>query len=209
MTDKILDIWAIQNNPEELYTALKNIKTDVVIFKNVICKFKVGSKTVKMQYDSLIYSEESDTIILLMRGGEAKIEDAEKYFEDNNIEYDIVNFMDLSEDYAPTKTKEFWFARESYVVEDAVKDSITKGNLSCYYNPDIMGHIYFDYYYGKNNKQGNLISIPLKGYIEFEDKFILPTHSRKQKNIYVDDIINILKHNRIKYKYVKTESLNI
>ena len=58
MTNKVLDIWAIQNEPNEIYTALKNIKTDVLIFKNVICKFRVGDNLINRKFDNMIYSEE-------------------------------------------------------------------------------------------------------------------------------------------------------
>ena len=55
MSERVLDIWAIQNNPEEIYNALENITHDVVIFKHLICKFKIGEKLIfSCLYDTLI-----------------------------------------------------------------------------------------------------------------------------------------------------------
>ena len=209
MNEKVLDIWAIQNNPNEIYSALKNITHDVVIFKNLLCKFKIGNNKISSRiFNNVIYSEGSDTFIMLQQGSEATIEEVEKYLNAHEIDYNIVNFMHVNQTQTSGDNKEFWFARESYVVEDAIKDSVEKGNNSCKYCPSIKSSIIFKYPVLKkiydsdvlNATQLNdevLLKISFRGLIEFEDKYILPTLSLHQKNLHFKDIMKLLNENNI------------
>ena len=195
--ERILDIWAIQKFPNELFTALNNIKKDVIIFKNCLCKFKIGNKKIKTrQFDTVIYSEESDTMIMLMRGGKATSEMAEKYLDEHNIMYHIVNFIELPEFKDDENLKEFWFAREKNVLEDAVDDSLKRNNSSCYYDPNTKSKLIFKYSL-KNDDDVIMFTISFKGIIEFEDKFILPTLSNNQHNLHKDDILELLNDKNI------------
>ena len=210
MIKTVLDIWAIQNNPDELYAALQNITHDVLIFKNLICKFLVGNKTIKTtQFDNIIYSEGSDMLILLQRDGKAKIEDAERYLQKKNIMYNVVEFIDVKPHEKPKKAKEFWFAREQYVLEDAIEDSKRKKITHCSYYPEVRSKMIFKYptffaYRDVLVDNPNYISnepmmkIAFKGVIEFDDKLILPTVSKDRKNLHSDDILNTLSDYGIK-----------
>ena len=194
--EKVLDLWAIQKYPNELYTALDNIKNDVIIFKNCICEFTIGKKRIKTrQFDTIIYSEESDTMIMLMRGGKATSEMAEKYLDEHGIDYHIVNLIELPDFKDDEKVKEFWFAREKYVVEDAVKDSVTKGQTTCKYDPDIKSKIIFKYRLIEGDAP--LIKIHFRGLIEFDDKYVLPTKSFVQWNLHREDVLKVLEDNNI------------
>lgn len=209
MTDRVLDIWAIQNYPNEIYTALKNITNDVVIFKHLICKFKIGNKLVQTcLYDSVIYSEGSDTLIMLKRDGKATIEQAEKYFDEHDIDYHVVDFMPTEQTQIDGENKEFWFARDGYVVEDAVEDSIEKGNTFCKYAPHVKSCIIFKYPVHKAMKNSSvlnarylddefLLKISFRGLVEFGDKYILPTISQIQRNLYFSDVMHILNKYKI------------
>ncbi len=209
MTDRVLDIWAIQNYPNEIYTALKNIINDVVIFKHLICKFKIGNKLVQTcLYDSVIYSEGSDTLIMLKRDGKAEIQQAEKYFDEHEIDYQVVDFMPTEQTQIEGENKEFWFARDIYVVEDAVEDSIEKGNTSCKYDPSVKSSIIFKYPVHKKLEDSQVLNarfldneflfkISFRGLVEFEDKYILSTISKVQNNIHYSDIMDILERHKI------------
>ena len=58
-----LDVWAIQYYPEELLTALTQIKEGMnIIYSNLTCAFRIGSKDIKTrQFDTILYNEESDS----------------------------------------------------------------------------------------------------------------------------------------------------
>lgn len=218
MTDRVLDIWAIQNYPNEIFTALKNITNDVVIFKHLICKFKIGNKIVQTcLYDSVIYSEGSDTLIMLKRAGKAEIQQAERYFDEHGIDYQIVDFMPTEQTQFEGDNKEFWFARDGYVVEDAVEDSIKKGNYFCQYAPMVKSSITFKYpVHRKLNDspvlnacyldEEFLFKISFRGVVEFDDKYILPTLSHVQKNLHFNDVMQIL--NKYKINVTIDENLD-
>ncbi len=194
---KILDIWAIQLAPNELYTALKNIKSDVTIFENLICEFNFNGKILNRQFDNLIYSEDDDTLILLMRSGLANIEQAKDFFDDNNIPYNTIKFSKSISKFEDDKDlKEFWFARDLYVVEDAIKDSISKGNNICKVDFNVPAYITLKYL-TNNNKLYNLLKINLKGAMEFEDKIVAITHTKHQNNITPLEVYNVLNENAV------------
>lgn len=205
----ILDLWAIQKDPNELYIALDNIKNDVIIFKNCICVFKIGKKLVETrQFDTIIYSEESDTMIMLMRGGKATSDMAEEYLDQHNINYDIVNFIDLPQFECDDNMKEFWFAREMYVLENAIDDSIKKAETSCKYDPNIKSKLIFKYLL--NNGDAPMLKIVFRGLIEFQDKYILPTFSYKDKNLQEPAILKALDYKNIDVEFFDAETeLNI
>lgn len=64
-----LDIWAVQDDPEEVITALDNIKTDndIILYTNALCKFQIGNENItSRQFDTFLYSEENDILVMLM-----------------------------------------------------------------------------------------------------------------------------------------------
>ena len=201
MKNKYLDIWAIQKLPEELYNALKNIKSDVTIFENALCEFRVGGKVLKSrQFDKIIYSEESDTVVFLMRDGVATLEQAEKYFDENGIDYNKITLFKNKRPYEnDLSIKEFWFARDLYVVEDAVEDSKNRGNTSCVYDENEQASLTFRYV-TESNKQYQIFKINFCGMIEFDDKIILITHSRTKNDLTSPAILDCLEEKGIEIK---------
>lgn len=198
MENENLDIWAIQNNPMEIYSALKNITSDVIIYKNVMCKFKIASKNVKsLKYSDIIYSKDSDVVVFLMRNNRKFLEKAERYFDKNNIEYNIVEFMDTEGKHVQTENMpEFWFARDAYVLEDAVKESVSMGNYNCMFYPNVQSLIRFKHPTIKSDASmgsEDLFGVNFLGLIKFDDKIILPTYSKNENNITATDVLNILK----------------
>ena len=77
--NKTLDVWAIQKHPEELYTALENIKTDqgdLILFTNLNSNFQLNGQTVGRQFDTELYyvGKDNDALILLQKDGQASAE---------------------------------------------------------------------------------------------------------------------------------------
>ncbi len=68
-----LDVWAIQTDKSEMYDALDQIKTDgdVIIYSDLVCEFTVGGEEVKSrQFDTIVYSEQNDLLVMFMRKGQ-------------------------------------------------------------------------------------------------------------------------------------------
>ena len=215
MDSEILDIWAIQNNPLEIYSALKNIKSDVIIYKNVLCKFKIADKNVRyIKYNDVIYSKDSDVVIFLLRSNRQYLEKAEKYFDEHGVDYNIVTLMN-TENETKIEAKnlpEFWYARDAYVIEDAVSDSVSKGHNNCMFYPAVKSLIRFKYPTIKPDasmSSEELFGVNFLGLIKFEDKIILPTYSKNGNNITENEILSILQKYNIDTAVECEENLSL
>ena len=170
-----LDVWAIQEDPNELYTALDQIKEGLsIIYSNCICDFNVGENSViSRRFDTILYNEESDVFIMLMKNGEASKEDMLAYLEKKNKRYAEITFNKEDEFYDSAITsKEIWFARDGYVLEDATMDSLNKNITTCDFYPMVEGNMSFNYRTSQNEKfsvDGRIF----KGVVAFDDKIIL------------------------------------
>ena len=173
-----LDVWAIQHYPDELETALKNINNGIsIIYSNIISRLIIANQTLVINFNTVVYNEQSDILIMLMKGSKVSKEDIIKYLENNKKRYVEVTFnpKELYYDVNDSTLPEIWFARESYVLEDAIKDSINKGNMSCTYYPYTFAQLNLGY--KDNNKDVIELDGRLcKGIIKFDnvdDKIIL------------------------------------
>jgi len=199
-----LDVWAIQKYKDETKKALENVKKDSlgnILYLNCICKFTIGKKKIENRtFDACFYSEESDTVIFFARDMISENE-IEQYLEDAGVKYTIIRFLDRQEnDYKnDDEFPEIWFARESYVLEDALDDSIKKGDTFCEYKPDIESSIslsYRDTQGEKHEIEGRLC----KGMIMIGDKMILIIKQRDYRNMNEEDVRKVLDKKGIKYK---------
>ena len=170
-----LDVWAIQYYPEQLLTALSKIQDGMnIIYSNCICFFKVGDEIItNRQFDTILYNEESDILILLMRDGKATKLDIIKYLEENNKKYVEITFdaSALEEYQNDDSIPEIWFAREEYVLDDALKDSKNKNVNECTIYPNINSSINFGYNANDDNNyfiDGRIF----KSLIKLNDKLI-------------------------------------
>ena len=201
-----LDCWAIQTDSEELATALDQIDDGIsFIYSNCTCNFKIGNQEIKnRQFDTFLYNEDSDVLIMLMRGGKATKEDMIKYLEENGKEYYEVTFANPVEDYENTDDIDpIWFAREKYVLEDAINDSKSRGITSCEFYPFLTGSLNFGYISNTDNPysvDGRLF----RGLVKFDDKLVLIINQRenidangKMRNMSNQDVLDILKSNGI------------
>ena len=153
-----LDVWAIQKYPNELYTALENVKTDtgdLILFTNLECDFELNGQAVKRSFDTSLYYDAgngNDALILLMKDGIATANQIREYLEKKQLRYHEVSFAkdvtkELPEDFDNVYNEEkddenipeIWFAREEYVLRDALNDSIEQGNTTCDYYPLLQG----------------------------------------------------------------------
>lgn len=190
-----LDIWAIQFYGNELYNALSNIKKEGpnILFTNCMSQLKIGKNNIiSRQFDTCLYSEENDLLILLMRDGEKTSQDIRDYLNERGIPFHEVIFSNLEDKYKnDPEVPELWFAREKYVLEDAIKDSKEKNNYSCVFYPNVNSKLSIRYH---NERE---LSIPLdkrlfKGLIKFDDKLVLMINQGDVRNMNTQDIISTL-----------------
>ena len=209
-----LDVWAIQYYPEELLTALTQIKEGMnIIYSNLTCAFRIGSKEIRTrQFDTILYNEESDILIMLMRGGQAKKEDMIKYLEDNNKQYTEVSFAPTIEYYRDSDSiPELWFASEEYVIKDALNDSKIKGINYLEYYPNVIGNINLGYITNSNNSNISIDGRSIKGLIKLEDKIVLIINqeNNKDKNLDFINIISIIRENNMEFDIVLDKEVDI
>lgn len=193
-----LDIWAIQHDPEEVHTALENVKdSDTnILFKNCMSRVKIGSKRLKVSFDTIFYSEDSDVLILLMKNGDISAEQFQDLLDKKDIKYHEVEFYPLDLRKRKNDEKEIWFAREKYVLEDAIKGSKEKGIDSCRYYPKLSGNMDFSYFIDSCHMK-SFDSQHITGVVEFEDKLVLFIANGYSKNITLKEALEVLANHDI------------
>ena len=179
MSKNFLDIWAVQSYAHELPIALDNITTDdAIIFENAIIELKIDEEKIMDKiFCCVIYSEESDVMIMIMKNSPVTSEDAKNYLDSKGIPYHSVTFIeDINEYEIEVTTPEIWFARDSQGVEDAVCDSKSKDleSLSFTFNPETKSRLKFHFLTStEKNKITFDGKIRFKGMVKLEDKIIL------------------------------------
>lgn len=194
------DIWAIQYYPEVLQTALEKIKTGekVILYKNCSSKFKIGDKLISnRQFDTILYSEESDLLILLMRGGKATYEQIIIFLSKNKINYIEQDLKEINkEDYEDgDDIPELWFAREKYVVQDGINESKEKGIKKLKYYKNVQSQLLIG-----NNDKYETIELRCKGIIQLKDKLIMIINHNYNKNMSEQQVIDCIINSNIQYE---------
>lgn len=185
MENSNLDIWAIQREKEEINAALENVASSKnnILFRNCLCTFKIEETDINILFDTMFFAEDSDTLILLMRGGALSSEELIRELTKRDIFYNEVNFDDNDFSYEPDyNAKAIWFAREKYVLEDALKDSKEKGINQCNYYPNVEANLSMEYLtltFDKEKVDGR----DFKGLIELDDKLILLVNQNDKRNL--------------------------
>lgn len=121
-----------------------------------------------------------------MKDGIATADQIRQYLEKQGLKYHEVTFykdleekllQELSIPYEKEKydedIPELWFAREEYVLKDALNDSIAKGNTTCDYYPALEGILSLNYSSNQSPANFNVDERKIFGVISLEDKMIL------------------------------------
>lgn len=193
-----LDIWAIEYNKEEINIVLQNIKNSNtnILFNNCMSRIKLGSRRLKIAFDTVFYSEESDILILLMKNGPLSSTDFKLLLDNKGIIYNEVNFYPLDLRKRNNTEKTIWFAREKYVLEDAIKDSKEKKIDSCRYYPYLSGNMDFSYFIDRTHMK-SFDSQHIRGVVELDDKIVLIIANGYSKNITERETLEVLANNNI------------
>lgn len=194
-----LDIWAVQEDETEIQTALEQIKGGLsIIYDKVTCEMMIGSNNVQNRlFDLFLYNEESDTFIMVMKGSKASKEDMISYLEQHNLKYVEVTFLDddidnISDEKEEVDVPELWFARDTYVVEDAIDSSIERGVSTATIMSNVMGDLALFY----TNNYGHTEVVDgrmFKGLVSLPDKIVmLVNQGDESKNIKLEDLEKIM-----------------
>ncbi len=210
-----LETWFIQNYPDELMSALslieKNSKNNV-LFTNCESSFVLGGIHINsIKFDTILLSEESKILILLMKNGVVNKDDITKYLNNNGISYNEVVFCKKYENEDNEKNyyneiPELWFCTSSIELENALNHTKIKLNSNnCIYYPNISGHFSMKYI-SKDDEKINMLKFKNNSVITTCDKAILLYKSLSQEDI----IETINKMNFIYYisEYSKPKFVN-
>lgn len=151
---------------------------------------------------------------MLMQDGTVTKEDAIKLLEEKQLPIGEVSFQEPEYKYEQTdEMPELWFAREKYVLEDAIKDSVEKEEYACEYFPNVGGTIDFGFL-TRSEKYGKIDGRVIKGVIKFNDKMILIINQKGNKdefgnnrNLSPKKVIETLKQLGITYTINKSIDL--
>lgn len=220
-----LNVWAIQSNKEEIYKALKYVKKDSVdniLFLNCRSKLEIeGKEIVNKKFDSYFFSEEGDTLILFQKGTMDGLE-IQKCLNEAGVKYSIVSFIEkkklmvdeetgeiinIEEKSEETEEKDFWFARDKFVLNAAINDSLKKGNDECVYITNETASLtlgYVDRSKVKHEIEGRWT----RGTLIFEDKIVLLVKQNDERNLDKKDVLKILFNKNIKVHTKKKSKIN-
>ena len=174
---KILDIWAIHKNEQDLPIALDLIKTnDVIVFENAVVDLEIDGKIIKDKVAGCaIFSEESDVLILILQNSRLTAEDAKKMLDEKGIDYHLVAFERPWAVKTKKKSPDVWFARDSYIVADACNDTLDKGVTDLTYEFDRTKVASLDFKYVDSNEEKSTFAgrVIFTGVITLADKMVL------------------------------------
>lgn len=220
-----LDVWAIQTLPEELNTALDNVKTDndIILFTNVKSEFSLGDEQItSRQFDTFLYSEENDILVMLMRGGRVTADNIREYLDKKDFSYHEVSFARSPINHKDDLSiPELWFAREEYVVEDAFKDSIARGSKKDFeYFPFLTGNLSLNYRTDDEEEDLSFLEEQkpesysvdgrlFRGLIKLEDKIILLISQGETRNVNASDIGKIAQKYGFTYTILANEDFKL
>lgn len=190
-----LDIWAVQEDEKEMLTALEQIKSGLsIIYDNVACEMMIGSNNVTNRlFDLFLYNEDSDTFIMVMKGAKVNKEEMITYLDQHNLKYVEVTFLEndidnIQEEKEKVEAPELWFARDDYVINDALDSSIERGVNRATIMPNVMGDLslfYTDNYGHAEVLDGRFF----KGLVALPDKLVLLVNQGSEdENIKLDTL---------------------
>lgn len=213
-----LDVKAIQYNPEDLYIALNKIDKGMnYVYSNCAFDFKIGKRKIRnRKFDTFLYNEESDTLIMLMSGGLVNKDHIINFLENNNKPIVEINFRTKYDDYkVDDNLPEILFSRDKSILEDAIKDSVRKGIQSCEFYPLLSSYFMM----GFRNVHGNIEEVDgrvFKGLLKFNDKLVLLVNQKynidefgNYRNTNVKTVLLMLKKYNIKTNVIIDKEPNL
>lgn len=202
MKESNLNILVIQNHLEDLDKAINKIKKNStnILFRNISSKFKLGERTVKIEFDKALYSDENNLLILIKRGLSITDEELIRKLTERNLDFSEVVFSNFEFGDYDEELKDIYFAKDSSSLKLALTDSKNKGNDVCRYNPVMKGKLTLKYP-GRIHLDSECEEIEtkivlnrqmLRGVIETEDKVIFLINNLEEHNVYYKQVLKII-----------------
>ena len=192
-----MNIETIQKDGSNLESTLNSIKNSEnnILFTNCTSLLKVGNKKFQVQFNTALYCDTKELLILGMHGGKMTPDTWEEELARRNITYHEVVF-DVKEYRDSDEEKQLWFARDGLSLENAITDSKRKGMDTCTFYPTLKGKLEIKY----NSDLEGTVALDrqeIRGVIEFEDKLILIINHTEDCNVYYKKALRLLSKNDI------------
>lgn len=191
-------IKAIQYNTEDLYPALDALGNGFnIVYSNLKSSINLnGIKFKNRKFDTMLYNEEDNVMILLMRNGIVKKDDIIHYLEMYNKSYVEVTFENCLYDYEDRRDiPELVFVNNKKDLNEEIINCLNEELDNCKYYSLLNGT--FDLgYMSKYSYRCSIDKSSYRGVLNFYKKLILLSD---EFNLNQESVINILKSFRIKY----------
>ena len=216
MEDRKLDVWVIYRDPEEVLTALKNLlehkdeitkESPLRLYVNCYSTFTVDGKPVGRHMDTLLVSNQADMALCLSSARytdedlgliSATPEDVVRFLEKNDIPYEVITGQPQMDDIDDPDFPETWLARERYVLEDSIDDSISKGCTDCTVYPETKSKLSMGYYLN-NGEYVEIWGLNFNGIVETDNSWTFLINENDERNISIEEAKNILGEKGLNY----------
>lgn len=183
MANTNYDIWAIQQYPQEIVNAIDGLEDsqDNILYNNCRSYLRIGDRKLKIQFDTALFCEDKERLILLKRDGNLTPDMLRMILDEKKIPYNEVTFLE-GQPVQQDELKEIWFARDKYVLDDALRESRDKGIDVCEYYPDLGGRLELRY----TDDDGHYVTFykqSIRGAMILEDKIIILMGRGNKRNI--------------------------
>lgn len=205
-----LNIWVIQKNVADIGEALNNIKkesSDVFLFNGCTSKLEIENKEVPIQFETLLYSMTSNTLIIIMRDSQLSYLDLKNMLQEKQIQFREYQF-ETNRDYQYNeKLKEFLLIGNEHILKDKLVQSTEMGQDFCKYYPNSCGKL--EMFFNDEGETSLLKRIEINGAIDVDDKIILLTGHNEKKDIKEERVYATLLKAPIKTLVCANDKLNI
>lgn len=191
-------IFTIQDDLDTLKVALDRVKDtkENILVTNCISRLKLGGIKFHTIFDTALYNDENNILILLKDNSVITQEDFREMLDKNNTMYNELTFRDYIRYSKPETGKELFFATNNSTFAKAIEKSQRKGIDSCTYYPKVFGRLNIKYFYDKT-LQEQLDSFFIRGVIELDDKYILVVINKDEYDLRYGKILTMLERKNI------------
>lgn len=193
-----LRVKAIQYYPEKLDSILDSLNDGFnIVYSNLKSSINLnGIKLKSRKFDTMLYNEEDNLIILLMRGGTLFKEDIINYLDIYEKPYAEVTFEKNPYEYQDgDDIPELCFVNNKKDLSDELIECVLSNINDCKYYISLKGTMDLGYMDRFDNRV-TLDKKRYKGVLKFENKLIFLSPN---DNLTQDSILNILKKYMINY----------
>lgn len=146
-----------------------------------------------------------------MRNGKVDKTDICEYLDKKGLKYTEVTFAPSIAEYEDDFTfLDIWMAREEYVLQDALEDTINQGNnLECDYFPNLSCNLDLSYLTNFSSEKNSVDGRIFQGVITMKDKIILLVSQGEERNVTPEQVIDLTTRLGIKCNIYNNEEFTI